>query len=456
MLRLCVFVILGLISVATLFRPWIGAVSYVVLSVWAPQTFWFWAFEGVRASFIIAGVTGVSFMFHMFFGSISLSCWKTKQNAVVLFFWLTILCSYFLGGLPPNTLRSNVLNSGNLLERYNKIFIMFFLLQAVITDIRVISYLVWALVPVFAHYTYWANNQYLSGAMFLKYSEMRLGGPSGPDGSGNFIDQNGFAMLFVMAVPFFYFLAQENKNKFIKIILYLLIPLAWHSVFLTGSRGGLVGLGIISLHIAYRSRKKLLGVLVIVGLVAAFITQGGELMKQRSDTIVDYQGDPSAMGRIEAWTLASKMVEDHPIFGVGLGNFTVAWKEYKDTKPRVAHSTIIQIAAEDGIISALAFLAIFVIGVMDLRDVRKAVGYMYGSDPYQAGHILSIANALEGACIGFFICGLFLNLGLYEIFYIYILIIALLKTYLLRANAVSARDLVPIGSHLQGHLPSGG
>jgi probable O-glycosylation ligase (exosortase A-associated) len=262
-------------------------------------------------------------------------------------------------------------------------------------------------------------------------------------------------MLFVMAVPFFYFLAQENKNKFIKIILYLLIPFAWHSVFLTGSRGGLVGLGVISLHIVYRSRKKLLGIIGIVGLVAAFITQGGELMKQRSDMIVDYRGDPSAMGRIEAWTLASKMVADHPIFGVGLGNFTVAWKDYKDTKPRVAHSTVIQIAAEDGIISALAFLTIFVIGAMDLRDVRKAAGDMVGTDPKQAEHSLTIANALEGACLGFFICGLFLNLGLYEIFYIYIMIIALLKTHLLRANAVLAGDPVPIDFHLQGHSPPG-
>jgi len=273
-LHITIISILIVVAAATLFKPWVGAVAYIIFSVMAPQTIWYWGFEGIRASLILSAATFLSLALHVVMGNLSLSVWKSKQNALVLFFWGTILGSYFLGGFPPNEMSAGNLNSAVLLERYNKIFVMFFLLQPLVTDVRIVSYMVWALICAFGYYTYWANLQYLSGDMFLH--GLRLGGPSTPLYKGIYADENLFAMLFVMAIPIFYFMAQENKNKIVKIALYLLIPFAWHGVFLTGSRGGLVGLSIVTLHIVYRSRSKLLGVLLLVGLVAAFIDQGGD------------------------------------------------------------------------------------------------------------------------------------------------------------------------------------
>src|SRR3989304_2462290 len=109
-----------MVAAATLFKPWVGAVAYIIFSVMAPQTIWYWGFEGIRASLILSAATFLSLALHVVMGNLSLSVWKSKQNALVLFFWGTILGSYFLGGFPPNEMSPGNLNSAVLLERYKK------------------------------------------------------------------------------------------------------------------------------------------------------------------------------------------------------------------------------------------------------------------------------------------------------------------------------------------------
>ena len=426
MLKITIIALLLLVSAITISMPWFGAIFYVAISVLSPQNIWYWGMEDIRASLIIASVLSMSFIFHLCMGNISIDSFKTKQNALILLLWITIVLSYYFGAYPPNQESNPNLNSGELLGRYNKIFLMYFLMQPLIQDTKKINILVWALMLVFGFFTYWANSQYLSGEMFSR--GIRLAGPVTPLGEGNYTDENVFAMLFVMAIPLFYFLGQASRSVLTKASLFLLIPFAWHSVFLTGSRGGLVGLGVISMHMLFRSGKKILGVIFAVGMVAALAYQGGDIMKQRSDMIVQYQEDASAMSRIEAWKMASSMVTDSPVFGVGLGNFTLAWKQYANTQPRVAHSTVLQFAAENGVLSALAFLSVFLLVASDLNHIKKtAREKLMKTDAQKAGNIIAIGNGLEGSCLGFFVCGLFLNLGIFEIFYIFIMVVSMLK-----------------------------
>jgi probable O-glycosylation ligase (exosortase A-associated) len=309
---------------------------------------------------------------------------------------------------------------------------MFFLLQPLIYDISILSRLIWAFVFVFGFYIYWGNVQYFSGEMFQR--GITLTGPTLAHGTGNYTDGNLLAMLFVMAVPFIFFLGEGSKNKITKYFMYLMIPFAWHAVFLTGSRGGLVGLLVVSLYMIYRTPKKVLAVLLAGGMLVALVYQGGDIMKQRSQKIIKYENDASALQRIESWKLASVICMDNPFFGVGLGNFTLAWENYSDSDPRVAHNTFLQVAVENGIIACLLLLCIAINVAMDLHKVRLVATEKYCSDSQKVKHIGSMANALEGACLGFFVCGLFLNLGLYEIFYVFLMMIVLLKRHIVTTN----------------------
>lgn len=92
--------------------------------------------------------------------------------------------------------------------------------------------------------------------------------------------------------------------------------------------------------------------------------------------------------RIQDWRIALKMVEDHPFFGVGLGNFKIKFLEYRreflktdpgrafqDYIPRGAraHNEYLQLAAELGLIGSLLVLgALFFMTVYLLKVIQGA------------------------------------------------------------------------------------
>jgi probable O-glycosylation ligase (exosortase A-associated) len=240
---------------------------------------------------------------------------------------------------------------------------------------------------------------------------------NGPGENSIYSDENTFSMLFVTGIPFLFYTAQSSKRWYVKCLLLLVVPFAWHAVFLTGSRGGLVGIAAITIVMGLRSKKKILVTGVLAScLIAAFIYQGGYLRK-RSTTMVEYEEDGSAMGRINAWKAGFEMAKDHPLTGVGIGNFMTAYPKYSNTRVRVAHNTIVQLFSETGFLSSLAYLLLFWTVYRQGRKLHKT--------PTAASLsvvMINIRHATECSLFGFFICSLFLNLGTFEIFY-YILIV---------------------------------
>jgi O-antigen ligase len=70
----------------------------------------------------------------------------------------------------------------------------------------------------------------------------------------------------------------------------------------------------------------------------------------------------SNQGRLAMWEKAAEVIAEHPFSGVGLGNYPLEVSPtaaYRD--PIYAHSLLLDIAAETGILNALFFLAIVII-----------------------------------------------------------------------------------------------
>ncbi len=84
-------------------------------------------------------------------------------------------------------------------------------------------------------------------------------GPTGLTRDGIYRDENTFAMLcLLLGLPFVYYLGWELKKKWIRLFLWVFIPFGWHAIFLTGSRGGLLGSIVIMVLILFISNKKIL------------------------------------------------------------------------------------------------------------------------------------------------------------------------------------------------------
>lgn len=403
-------VVFGTAGIA-LFRPWIGVAVAYLFVILTPQNIWWWNFDELRRPvYWILLPTFAGFIIAWARGKLN---FKTLKNKRILYFailWFCFIISYFFGSYvdAPSSLR--LLSPANTLLLINKIFILFMIACVCIDDEKKLKYLTLVLVVSVVYLIYWANAQYLFHG---KYG--RIGGPTGLHGGSIYTDENTFAMLFVTGLPFLYYLGFYFKNKIVRYGIWLVIPFGWHAIFLTGSRGGLVGLLVTLLVIALRSPKKIIGILILPAFLIAYVWQAGDVMKSRTHTIIEYEEESSAASRIDAWDAALKMIISHPVTGVGLSSFLPAFPDYSDKQPRIAHNTFLQISAESGVIAGLMYL--FIILLSFIKIWKRSKNLKMSDSEHKNTFLFLLNEAIIASLSGLVICSLFLSLHVYEIFF---------------------------------------
>lgn len=162
----------------------------------------------------------------------------------------------------------------------------------------------------------------------------------------------------------------------------LVIPFCMAGIFMSLSRGGLVALVALLVAaplLAGRWRPAMAGLLVLVAASGfLYFTQVASLPARERITMSN-----GGSGRTALWTIGWRMVEAHPIGGVGVGNFPVASPSYVlqpglleqdelifSVAPKVTHNTYLEILAEMGFPGLLLFLGI--VGASLLCTLRAA------------------------------------------------------------------------------------
>lgn len=135
------------------------------------------------------------------------------------------------------------------------------------------------------------------------------------------------------------------------------------------SRGGLVALAatlVASVVVAGRWRVRIATVAVLVA-VAAFGYFSFFASLPAKERVTNVGG---GTGRVDLWTVGARMVEAHPILGVGTGQFIVVSIHYLLqpgalergdlilSTPMIAHNTYLQAFAELGAVGGALFMAI--------------------------------------------------------------------------------------------------
>lgn len=133
--------------------------------------------------------------------------------------------------------------------------------------------------------------------------------------------------------------------------LYLL-----YGVYLTGSRGALIGLSVI-LFLALESRlnRKLAAAVVVSALTLAIVLQAAG---PRAISL----SESSVGGRVEAWGTGIGLLRDSPLFGVGYGLFL-------DHSELTAHNSFVLCFAELGLFGYFLWLSLSVLTVLDLQSI---------------------------------------------------------------------------------------
>ena len=396
--------------------PYFPILVYYLFAVLQPQAIWWWAFGTLRASFITALAAIIGFIIS-FLQNPDFSVWKHKEVFCLLALWLWVALSIFFGGLPCQFSGAANSNALWLITELSKMFLMSLICIYLIDDSKKILYLAIVIIVSVIYLSYWGNMQYLTGAIW-RNPLGRLKGPySFITHSGVYREENCFGMFFVTTLPFLYYFVLLLKNKWIRLFLLPWIPLGWSAIFLTASRGALLGLTVTVLHVVVRFKKKFIGILLVIALVVFFLWQGGSVMKQRADTL----DNPESAGRLRltSWQLALDMMRDYPLFGIGLGNFMKARRLYGNNRRLIAMNTPLQFGAECGIPAML-----FLIGMtfFALKDLLK-LSHMIDKDSV----LYPITLATEGSLWGVMVCGFFLSAHLYEPFYLFIAMAVILK-----------------------------
>jgi len=414
--KIAVFLLLIINGFYSLANPWFGITIGYLFNILGPQYIWWWNFQGLRAFYLIAVPTVIGFCISSVCGAIDFDIIKNKRVFFASLYFIWVFLSYFWGPYVDVINKWRFFDSYQLLIGMIKIFVFFFIGLCCICDENKMR--IFALIlPVAALYLiYWANMQYFSGKFFF-----RLKGPVDLRGLGLYADENNFAMFFVVSIPFLFYLGWFFKQWYLRWGLWLAIPFAWHAIFLTASRGGLLGAAFVSLFAGLRCPKKIIGVMLVPTFIFAYIWQGGEILKSRAKTIERFEEESSARTRLEAWDAGFHMMLAHPFTGVGIGSFGQAFPYFSNKHPRVAHNTFIQIAAESGIPAGLFYMLFMFNCIWTLFKNRDR----FGKESF--GYYLSDATLVSLG--GFLVCALFLTLTGFEIQF-YLVILANTLSYL--------------------------
>lgn len=248
------------------------------------------------------------------------------------------------------------------------------------------------------------------------HSVYRARGPMG--------DPNRFAQVLLVLVPVGVVLATRSRNVRQRLLAGALSAAILVGIFLTYSRGAMLTLALTSVGLVLlgclRVRNLVIG--AVVALLLVIVAAPG--MKDRIDSIRGVQGlmaegtdadaDGATRGRMTEMLAALNAFRDHPVLGLGPGNYSPHYSvEYmsdpdvafriRDTQRR-AHSLYIEFAAEMGIVGLVVFLAIP--GWLCLRLWRLRSGWA-PRDPERA----AVASALLLALVGYFGTAAFLHLA---------------------------------------------
>jgi hypothetical protein len=259
-------------------------------------------------------------------------------------------------------------------EDYLKIAVFYVLLMSTIhteADLKKITlaYLI-ATGLYFAH-SLW---EYRNGKHVYKMDTYRM---VGVDLTYN--DPNTFAATIVyslnMILPFW---MGADAPKWYRIPLLGYAGLCVLCVVLTGSRSGLIALGVLATFFALYSKHRLIYVALLMGCGALSWGYISEDLQSRFLTIFDPSYGPanaqeSAETRSQGFVHGVRLWQEFPLTGCGPGAFPQASGSSLES-----HQLYGQVLGELGTLGAIAFLAVVIAFLRNAREMRK----LYDAHPH--------------------------------------------------------------------------
>ena len=390
---LLLMAIIGVVAIMALGRPWIGVMLWNWISIMNPHRYT-WGFASTAP---VAMVSGLATLIGLLFTRDRSSPFKGAPVAWLLAFTIWMTISWLAG--------RNLEGDFNSWDRSIKIFVMIFVALSLLSNKYHILALTWVTAGSIALIG-------AKGGLFtvLTGGSYRVWGPPDSFIYGN----NEFALALIAIIPILRFLQLQLSKGWPRHLMSLTMLLGVAAALGSHSRGALLAIAAMAAMFWWRSKEKGAATLLILVAVAVFVPMMPTEWWDRMETIETYDEDASAMGRINAWTVAYEVAKSHPL-GVGMTyqyqDFFSLYGPYEDT-PRAAHSVYFQILGNHGFIGLGIYLALWLSTYRTAGWLRKNARNIP-----EARWAADMGAMLQVGLVGFFAGGAFLSLAYFDLPY---------------------------------------
>jgi putative inorganic carbon (hco3(-)) transporter len=347
-MRGLVFFLVFISSLPLIFiSPFYGVIIWYVFSLGNFHTLIWGPLSSLNYAYIIAILTCMSWLFSQ---TEKKQLPLTPLVILTLLFslWITITSWFALA--PPQDVWAKW-------ATVEKILFMCLVGYALTTTRDRVNQLIWAVVLTIG---LWGVKGAIGGILHGG------GNIHGPDG-GMLSDNNDFGLGLILILPLIFYQWQLATNRHIRRGMMVMGFLVTVAVFLTYSRGALIGVCAMGAVFWLRSRAKLTTGLLILALVVSVYSFAPSQWFERMETIQTYGDDNSAMSRINLWKISLRVAEVRPVTGGGFrltysptitNNLLRGTDLQRLTKPRAVHSIYFDALSEHGWVGLALFLMV--------------------------------------------------------------------------------------------------
>jgi putative inorganic carbon (hco3(-)) transporter len=217
-------------------------------------------------------------------------------------------------------------------------------------------------------------------------------------------DSNYFSATAIFSIVLAFYFTQGRRPRWEKAYCLACLLLIILAVTFCASRGGFLGLVGAALCLVWHTKRKVRNLVLLIALVLPLsLALPISPLHRLLDSSTDYG---STQYHLEAWKASLRMIEAHPIAGIGLGNIRLLMPLYAAPGTNIhvqsmSHNMFIEIAAELGLPALLIFLGIFWFTYRTLGKLRRSSS----THPL----IRETASALQAGLVGFAVAGCFVS-----------------------------------------------
>ena len=210
----------------------------------------------------------------------------------------------------------------------------------------------------------------IGNGIYMAYGVLTWSSGSDRIKFGGMFDPNDLSFFALCFIPLNLIFISKDNNLLARILCVIFFFLGIVLIFLTGSRGGALGLGIAALAIFFRATASISKQFKVFAIIAmTLILSMSAINFERVETLLSFESIEQDYnitaegGRLDIWKSGLKAMFRNPMTGVGVGCFQMglAYERRIDpssslSKWQSSHNAVVQIGTETGVFGLMLFL----------------------------------------------------------------------------------------------------